>query len=87
MNEHLLKTSDANVLSSREKKKKKKTQENLMGGGGGGATPPQPPLHVGGLLFLAGNFIGYGSIFSNVLHAGKKKEAKARDRRKLLHYA
>ena len=32
MNEHLLKTSDANVLSSREKKKK--TQENLMGGWG-----------------------------------------------------
>ena len=64
-------------------KKKKKTQENLMGGGGGG----QPPLYVGGLLYMAGNFIGYGSIFSNVHHAGKKKEAKARDRRKLLHYA
>ena len=32
MNEHLLKTSDANVLSSRDKKKKK-PQENLMGGG------------------------------------------------------
>ena len=80
MNEHLLKTSDANVLSSRGKKKKK-TKENLMGGGG------HPPLYVGGLLFLAGNFIGYGSIFSNVHHAGKKKEAKARDRRKLLHYA
>ena len=81
MNEHLLKTSDANVLSSREKKKKKKLRKTLWGGGG------HPPLHVGGLLFLAGNFIGYGSIFSNVLHAGKKKEAKARDRRKLLHYA
>ena len=81
MNEHLLKTSDANVLSSREKKKKK-LRKTLWGGGGG-----HPPLHVGGLLFLAGNFIGYGSIFSNVLHAGKKKEAKARDRRKLLHYA
>ena len=80
MNEHLLKTSDANVLSSREKKKKK-LRETSWGGGG------HPPLHVGGLLFLAGNFIGYGSIFSNVLHAGKKKEAKARDRRKLLHYA
>ena len=79
MNEHLLKTSDANVLSSREKKKK--LRETSWGGGG------HPPLHVGGLLFLAGNFIGYGSIFSNVLHAGKKKEAKARDRRKLLHYA
>ena len=64
-------------------KKEKKTQENLMGGGGGW----HPPLYVGGLLFLAGNFIGYGSIFSNVHHAGKKKEAKARDRRKLLHYA
>ena len=79
MNEHLLKTSDANVLSSREKKKK--LRKTLWGGGG------HPPLHGGGLLFLAGNFIGYGSIFSNVLHAGKKKEAKARDRRKLLHYA
>ena len=66
------------------KKKNKKTQENLMGGGGRGG---HPPLYVGGLLFLAGNFIGYGSIFSNVHHAGKKKEAKARDRRKLLHYA
>ena len=85
MNEHLLKTSDANVLSSREKKNKK-TQENLMGGGGGEGGG-HPPLYVGGLLFLAGNFIGYGSIFSNVHHAGKKKEAKARDRRKLLHYA
>ena len=40
MNEHLLKTSDANVLSSREKKtKNKKTQENLIGGGGGGIPP------------------------------------------------
>ena len=67
------------------KKKNKKTQENLMGGGGEGGG--HPPLYVGGLLFLAGNFIGYGSIFSNVHHAGKKKEAKARDRRKLLHYA
>ena len=56
-----------------------------MGGGGGGGG--QPPMYVGGLIFLAGNFIGYGSIFSNVHHAGKKKEAKARDRRKLLHYA
>ena len=64
----------------KKKIKNKKTQENLMGGG-------HPPLYVGGLLFLAGNFIGYGSIFSNVHHAGKKKEAKARDRRKLLHYA
>ena len=64
-------------------KKEKKTQENLMGGGGGW----HPPLYVGGLLFLADNFIGYGSIFSNVHHAGKKKEAKARDRRKLLHSA
>ena len=63
-------------------KKKKKNSGKPYGGGGG-----HPPLHVGGLLFLAGNFIGYGSIFSNVLHAGKKKEAKARDRRKLLHYA
>ena len=41
MNEHLLKTSDANVLSSREKKtKNKKTQENLIGGGGGGGGIP-----------------------------------------------
>ena len=80
MNEHLLKTSDANVLSSREKKKKKNSGKPYGGGG-------HPPLYVGGLLYMAGNFIGYGSIFSNVHHAGKKKEAKARDRRKLLHYA
>ena len=66
----------------KKKIKNKKTQENLIGGGGG-----HPPWYVGGLLFLAGNFIGYGLIFSNVHHAGKKKEAKARDRRKLLHYA
>ena len=66
------------------KKKIKKLKKTLWGGGGEGG---HPPLYVGGLLFLAGNFIGYGSIFSNVHHAGKKKEAKARDRRKLLHYA
>ena len=43
MNEQLMKTSGADVLSSR-----KKTQKNLMRGGGGGDIPP-PPLYVRGL--------------------------------------
>ena len=55
-----------------------------MGGGGGVGIAP---LYVGGLIFLARNFLGHRLIFSNVNHAGKKKEAKARDRRKLLHSA
>ena len=45
------------------------------------------PLYVGGLIFLARNFLGHGLMFSNVHHAGKKKEANTRDRHKLLHYA
>ena len=68
-----------------KKKKKKKLRKSLWGGGGGGRGAS--PLVRRRVTFPAGNFIGYGSIFSNVHHAGKKKEAKARDRRKLLHYA
>ena len=79
MNEQLLKTSGANVLSSR----KNKLRKTVLGGGGVGIAP----LYVGGLIFLARNFLGHRLIFSNVNHAGKKKEAKARDRRKLLHSA
>ena len=42
MNEQLMKTSGADVLSSG-----KKTQKSLMGGGGGDSPPP--PLYVRGL--------------------------------------
>ena len=79
MNEQLLKTSGANVLSSR----KNKLRKTVLGGGSIGIAP----LYVGGLIFLARNFLGHRLIFSNVNHAGKKTEAKARDRRKLLHSA
>ena len=46
------------------------------GGGGGEGGVGIAPLYVGGLIFLARNFLGHGLIFSNVHHAGKKKEAK-----------
>ena len=71
MNEQLLKTSGANVLSSR----KNKLRIILLGGGGGGVGIA--PLYVGELIFLAMNFLGHGLIFSNVHHAGKKKKLNA----------
>ena len=70
MNEQVLKTSGANVLSSR----KNKLRKTLLGGGGGEVGIA--PLCVGELIFLAMNFLGHGLIFSNVHHAGKKKGAK-----------
>ena len=70
MNEQLLKTSGANVLSSR----KNKLRIILLGGGGGVGIAP---LYVGELIFLAMNFLGHGLIFSNVHHAGKKKKLNA----------
>ena len=72
MNEQLLKTSGANVLSSR----KKKLRIILLGGGGGGGVGIAP-LYVGELIFLAMNFLGHGLIFSNVHHAEKKKKLNA----------
>ena len=71
MNEQLLKTSGANVLSSR----KNKLRIILLGAGGGGVGIA--PLSVGELIFLAMNFLGHGLIFSNVHHAGKKKKLNA----------
>ena len=70
MNEQLLKTSGANVLSSR----KNKLRIILLGEGGGVGIAP---LYVGELIFLAMNFLGHGLIFSNVHHAGKKKKLNA----------
>ena len=70
MNEQLLKTSDANVLSSRKNKLRK-----TLGGGGGGGELGIAPFYVGGLIFLARNFLGHGLIFSNVHYAGKKKRS------------
>ena len=72
MNEQLLKTSGANVLSSR----KNKLRIILLGRGGGGGVGIAP-LYVGELIFLAMNFLGHGLIFSNVHHAGKKKKLNA----------
>ena len=70
MNEQLLKTSGANVLSSR----KNKLRIILLGEGGGVGIAP---LYVGELIFLVMNFLGHGLIFSNVHHAGKKKKLNA----------
>ena len=72
MNEQLLKTSGANVLSSR----KNKLRIILLGGGGEGGVGIAP-LYVRELIFLAMNFLGHGLIFSNVHHAGKKKKLNA----------
>ena len=75
MNEQLMKTAGANVLSSR----KNKLRIILLGGGGGGGGGGVgiAPLYVGELIFLAMNFLGHGLIFSNVHHAGKKKKLNA----------
>ena len=73
MNEQLLKTSGANVLSSR----KNTLRIILLGAGGGGGGVGIAPLSVGELIFLAMNFLGHGLIFSNVHHAGKKKKLNA----------
>ena len=69
MNEHLLKTSDANVLSSREKKKKK-TQENLMGGGG------IPPCTSEGYFSWRGILLDMDQYFQMCTTLERKKKLR-----------
>ena len=54
MNEHLLKTSGADVLSPREKKKKKKKKNPIKGW-----YPPPPALYVRGLTQPSLVFVSY----------------------------